>query len=271
MNIITGEKMQQLCDIYIGYSDDFNFNPLISSQIDKHLIINNINTHFNNPYFIFCYSHRIDELSTKIQFFNNDFILFTHNSDFDVRNTPYVKHILNCPKLKKWYSQNLCFEHEKINLIPIGIANSQWAHGNLPFFKNIILEDYFKTKNVYFNFNINTNRNKRQPAYNSLNNKLEWLRTIEPDENLLRLRDYKFCICPDGNGIDTHRLWEALYLKTVPIMLQSVFTKILNNYNVPIVILNSWDDFDESKLNYQEYVHKFDDAIFKKLIDLNNY
>ena len=37
MNIITGEKIQQLCDIYLGIQGDFNFNPVISNQTSKHI------------------------------------------------------------------------------------------------------------------------------------------------------------------------------------------------------------------------------------------
>ena len=32
------------------------------------------------------------------------------------------------------------------------------------------------------------------------------------------LLNYMFVICPEGNGIDTHRMWEALYLRTIPII-----------------------------------------------------
>jgi hypothetical protein len=79
----------------------------------------------------------------------------------------------------------------------------------------------------------------------------------------MRLSQYKFCICPEGNGVDTHRLWEALYLKTVPIIINSEFTNILQKHNVPLVILNSWDDLDETKLNYDNF--NFNDAKFLKI------
>ena len=39
MNITTGEKIQQLCDYYIGSNYDFNFNPIIRTQINKHINI----------------------------------------------------------------------------------------------------------------------------------------------------------------------------------------------------------------------------------------
>jgi len=257
MNIITGEKVQQLCDIYLGFKEDFYYNPVIRTQINKHHEINslNLNTEFDNPYYIFCYSHRIQDLSSKVHLFKNKFVLVTHNSDCEVKNDPYVLNILNTPNLDKWYAQNMCFTHSKLCFLPIGIANSMWPHGNLNAFNNhvVLYNTNHKTKNVYFNFKIDTNREKRNACLNSLKSRLEWLNNVSPSENILRLSQYKFCVCPEGNGVDTHRLWEALYLKTIPIVIKSEFTDILKQNNVPLIILNSWDDFDENNLHYDSY------------------
>jgi hypothetical protein len=68
-NIITGEKMQQICNVYIGTQDDFNYNPIIQKQTNKHLHIHNITQSFNNPKIIFCYSQLISELAKKIEYF----------------------------------------------------------------------------------------------------------------------------------------------------------------------------------------------------------
>lgn len=70
MDIISGEKIQNLCDYYIGTDDDFNFNPIIRNQTQKHINIDNYNIEIikklkvNN---IFCYTHLIDGVN-----FNND-------------------------------------------------------------------------------------------------------------------------------------------------------------------------------------------------------
>lgn len=253
--IVTGEKIQQLCDIYLGGTDDFHFNPVIGRQNEKHYYLNNITTPFNNPRWVFCYSHNINLLSQKIHLFQNYFILVTHNSDGEIRETSKVYTILNCEKVLKWFGQNICFDHPKLYFLPIGIANSQWPHGDLTLFNdtNFMLSLSIKTNKIYFNFNINTNAIKRQICYDSLKNKLEWLNNISPVENLKRLSSYEFCICPEGNGVDTHRLWECLYLKVVPIVIESEFTKILLKNGVPLVILDKWGNIDVNTLNYNDY------------------
>lgn len=270
-NIITGEKIQQLCDIYIGIDNDFYFNPVIQNQVNKHFNINLINELYDNPYKIFCYSHNINLLSEKIHLFKNNFVLVTHNSDGEVRETAEVFKILNCNNLIKWYGQNICFKHPKLHFLPIGLANSQWSHGNLSLFYNDLFINSLTNKQdqVYFNFNINTNPTKRQICYNSLKDKLEWLNNISPIENQVRLSTYKFCICPEGNGVDSHRLWECLYLKVVPIVIKSEFTNILIDLNIPLVVLDNWNEFDITKLNYENYNFYSQELI--KLLDFSNY
>ena len=61
------------------------------------------------------------------------------------------------------------------------------------------------------------------------------------------------CLCPEGNGMDTHRFWECVYLKVVPIVINSTFIQNIKEYNIPMVILNKWDDLFNLNLNYTNY------------------
>ena len=124
LNIVKGERIQQLCHVYIGLPEDFDYNPLIKIQNNKHKNINTITDIYNNPKTIFCYSHRINLLVDKMKYFKNDFILITHNSDQNIEDKIITNEILNCPKLKRWYSQNVCFKNERLIPLPIGFANN---------------------------------------------------------------------------------------------------------------------------------------------------
>jgi hypothetical protein len=197
----------------------------------------------------------------------NDFVLVTHNSDGEVCKCTEVLDILNYFKLEKWYAQNIRFIHEKLSFLPIGIANSQWVHGDLENFAMIDLTKS-KTQKTYFNFNIFTNPSKRTPCAYKLKDKLTWLSEVSPRNNISRLSEYEFCICPEGNGVDTHRLWEALYVKTIPIVIKSEFTDILLHNNIPLVVLDDWSHFDESKLVYSDY--KLDTDSLKQIMTFTN-
>jgi len=256
--IIKGERLQQLANVYIGYAEDFHFNPLIEKEHDKHCNLNNIITEYDNPKVVFCYTHRLYDFAKIIKHFKNPFILITHNSDCIVSNSEITRYLLNTPTLKRWYTQNLTVSQEKLRVLPIGMANDQWSHGNtLKIMENLYNS---KTKKVYFNFTIATNESKRRECYEKLYHKLPIEPTVSPSEYHTLLAQYEFCICPEGNGVDTHRLWEALYLKCIPIVLQSSHIDILRTQlNIPMVILDLWDDLDISKLDYSSFpVHSLD-------------
>jgi hypothetical protein len=262
-NIISGEKIQQLADVYLGLDEDFTFNPVIREQQFKAMKFDVIINRFDNPAIVFCYTHRVGLLATKIDLFLNNFILITHNSDHGIHeNDANVLKILNNTKLQKWFGQNITFIHDKLHMIPIGIANSQWEHGIQNFNNHINIE---KKNDVYFNFNVTTNYNKRQNCYEILRTRLNWLENVTPRQNIERLAQYKFCICPEGNGFDTHRLWEALYVKTVPILLKSEYSQILAKYNVPMVVLESWNDLNIENLNYNDY--DFENIVLKQILN----
>jgi len=262
-NIISGEKIQQLADVYLGLDEDFTFNPVIREQQFKAMKFDVIINNFDNPPIVFCYTHRIDLLAAKIDLFLNSFILITHNSDHGIHeNDVNVLKILNNIKLQKWFGQNITFQHDKIYMVPIGIANGQWEHGIHNFNNHINIE---KKNDVYFNFNVSTNYDKRQNCYEILRTRLNWLENVTPRQNIERLAQYKFCICPEGNGFDTHRLWEALYVRTVPIVLNSEYSQILAKYNVPMVVLESWNDLNIENLNYNDY--DFENIVLKQILN----
>lgn len=272
MNLITGEKIQYLADIYLGLMDDFNYNPYIRQQKNKHKDISQINELYDNPTVMFCYSHRIYILADKIDYFKNPFILITHNSDENIiPNNLQIQKLYNCKNLIKWFAQNLCFSHDKIQFIPIGIANQQWEHGimfnHFYYNKHSLINKI--SKSVYFFFEISTNKEKRMPCFNALKQKIPFLNKIQPMDNFERLRRYEFCICPEGNGIDTHRFWEALYLHCVPVVIKNPLVEIIKNTtNLPMIILNSWDEFKMDSL--PNYNH-LDFSGVNFFLDLNYY
>lgn len=68
---------------------------------------------------------------------------------------------------------------------------------------------------------------------------------------------FAFSLCPPGNGIDTHRLWEDMILGLIPIVKTSPLDPLYKQY--PIVIVNDWSEVTES--NLQKWYEEFKDAI----------
>ena len=267
---INGERFQQLADMYLGTADDFLYNPRIFEQMEKHQILEDIDSKFNNPPILFLYAHLLKSFEQKVKFFANPFTLITHNSDYNLMDSdPVVQKILDSDNLVCWWGQNLCFIHPKMRILPIGLANTMWDHGKIENFTNVSTN---KTEDIYFNFNIHTNREKREQCYNVLKTQLPFLPMLPVAENVKRLAQYKWCICPEGNGVDTHRLWEAMYLGCVPIVLKSPFIDTLMHYTggeLPIYVIDAWSDL--TNLNFPNFEPFFRDKMMNKWLKLSNF
>lgn len=223
---ITGEKIQQLCDQIINDCD-----------------IDNINGEFDNKRLIYVNGHSLKLLCNKFKYFKNKFVLISHNSDANIDDS-YLEYF-NDEKLIALYAQNTICTHPKVNFIPIGIANSKWDHGNLSILEKIVNETiHFKPNSFYFYFSLQTNIIARQKCYIELCKKgLKWDISRNYEEYLREMKRYEYIICPEGNGIDTHRYWEAIYLGRIPVVINSPFIQKLKPY-FKMVILEQWSDLN---------------------------
>jgi hypothetical protein len=273
MNIITGEKLQYLCDIYIG-EKEFNPNAHIYNKtlyLDKCIRLNEIKNNkllFLKATKISIYTHNLRNINDfnvflkHLQEKKNNFILVLHNSD-DKIDMKY-KNILETTKCVKIFGQNVCYMHQRIQYLPIGIANSKWPHGNKKLLCDIINRSIKKENKIFFNFSIGTNRNIRYPCYNYFKNILTYNRSLPQKDYLINLKKCKFCICPEGNGPDTHRFWECLYLNVIPICKRSPFIENINK-DFPVCIVNEWSDLIINDGFYKTYDNYIQNLNINKL------
>ena len=268
MNIITGEKFQDICDVGISKLEHKRFESkasINSINIDKFNF-----TNYDNPYLVYCNSSLINKhkkqlvksnLFRKLEAFKNPFELILHNSDqsFDESHL----HYFDIPNLKKIYTQNINVLDKRVIPIPIGIANSCWDWGNLKIFNKVLSMKIEKSNDIYFHFKINcgVREESRPKCFEILTKKgLKFLPSMNYEDYLKTLSSYKYCISPKGNGIDCHRMWEALYLKVIPICERSILTEYFATL-FPIVIVDNWEEVDLEKL----------EKSYDKWIDWSNY
>ena len=62
---------------------------------------------------------------------------------------------------------------------------------------------------------------------------------------LENLRRYAFTVCPVGNGIDTHRLWEVLYMGGIPIIKENRILESLLQ-GLPFVLVKKWEQIEDN-------------------------
>ena len=212
----------------------------------------------NNWYYV--KTDYVQEFFTKYKP-DTPYILYTGKSDHCI-DSNYIN-ILNDPLLTRWNSVNVNFNHRKLKSIPIGLMDSWWYEGGYSDCGNnkLILEymNRPKTENVLMNFNIGNNVNERGTCFTiasqlKFNNWGYGLGSNTYAEYLDQLSRHRFCLCPEGNGIDTHRIWESIYVKTVPIVKRSINIEFYTH--LPILIVDEWTDLREIILRegkYNEY------------------
>ena len=80
-------------------------------------------------------------------------------------------------------------------------------------------------------------------------------------------KDYAFELSPSGNGLDCHRTYEALILKTIPIVRTNTLDPIYLEHDLPVVIVNEWDEVTKDNLEkwHEKYKKYFTDELDKKM------
>jgi len=181
--------------------------------------------------------------------FNRLKLLVTGHSDFPLDEQRFR---LAKPHLKRWFSTNVTHADPRLVGIPLGVTNYtdetplHLISGNL----DPLLASYGQPKKlanlIYMNFSIETFPQERQPVFDLF--KDHAFVTNEPVNQsvtghrcfLRQIYDHQFVLCPRGNGIDTVRMWEALYLKSIPIVRRCHAMSFFQD--LPILFVDRWEE-----------------------------
>jgi hypothetical protein len=294
-DIITGDRITSLCDFVLTTPEIYNFHKNLD-KFSKEIIIikdfKNIKINLLNIYFsdhckknktnvvkIFLYTHIVQQfIHFILPFLNNQFkyVLYIHNSDHSF--TVDYKKLVDSNIIEKIYTQNVDINtnmdiDNKITLLPIGIANSMWKHGNVLELYSIMSYCYKinKTDSIYVNINPNTYSYRKNILDKIVEKNSFTLHCSSKPykEYLMELSKYRFCLCIRGNGIDTHRFWESLYLGVIPVIINNKttqctnFINYLNKLNIPFYEIKS-DNLDVIFTKFtSEY---FNESLYKNII-----
>jgi hypothetical protein len=247
----------------MNYLDGNSFKNICYYQYDENGFNINENGKEN---FIFV---KTDFVYDFFNLYNIDFnfYLVTHNSDYDIDNK-YLD-VLSYPNLIKWYAQNVNIDHPKLFPIPIGLANDRWIHGNKKIFSEIDNNNTQKDIICYTNFDINTNLIERKNCLNNIPQEFIYPKT-NFQSYLTQLKSSLFTISPEGNGIDCNKTWEALYLKTIPIVKKSILTWKFKQMGLPLILIDNWEELKNIQLNISLYQYIIEQTNFQS-IKLNHF
>lgn len=166
---------------------------------------------------------------------NKRFNLIIHNSDrpFDANRL-----IKTLPRAIHIYAINTTIRHPQLTTIPLGFPDSGLKHiANIRPSTDRYIE-------IYSNFSSGTNVVARNDC----------LKAFEGDPRVVRkepsgrtqpefyddMCHSKFVLCPEGTGLDTHRIYEAIACGATPVVLHSTLDHLYQT--LPICIVDKWTD-----------------------------
>jgi len=166
--------------------------------------------------------------------FTKRFVFIVHNTDrsfgeYEVEQyMKYATHI---------YAINTTTTHPRLTTIPLGFVDRQ-----LPFLETFQVPNVARDIEIYMNFTRGTNSEKRNQCLEIFENnprvtQRTGLSVSEYYEDLCRS---KFVLCPEGTGIDTHRVYESLLCGATPVVLRNSLSSLYKK--MPVCIVNSWSD-----------------------------
>lgn len=214
---------------------------------------------------VFCKTDLLICLFEQIKDFSGQIKLISHKSDTPITEELFFKKP-SC--VKKWFAQNVDYQHPDLTPVPIGIENhdgpSKGSCIDLEFVKNNLpILNLSKEKKIYSNFT-DTHSNRF-----NVRNFLKKSQKVFTAQNILSSADYhkemsnyEFVASPRGNGIDCHRTWEALLVGSFPIVERHF---MYDTYpTLPIIQIDSWDEVLE-----ENFFNKTEKTLSKKRLDLS--
>lgn len=179
---------------------------------------------------------------------NDEYVLFTHNSNVDRPIDRKFDRKLEQPELVAWFATNVELRHPKLHSIPLGVGNP--IKCDPVAFRAVQEAAPEKTELFEASFSVGTNPVERAYCIEQTGIDLAPKQTTQR-AFYERLASACFCISPKGNGVDCYRTWQALYLHTIPIVTRSVLTD--QHPDLPWVILDDWSEFRSIEFTYELY------------------
>jgi len=199
---------------------------------------------------IYCKTDYIEEAFAAIRQRETPCILVTHNSDFPITERLWIR---KPTQVIKWYAINTEIREPNLVPIPLGCENmrSPGYSGNMMVIERLIARKPPKNYLAFINFNIRTSPNEREPIIDLFANQ-PWAKEmgygLKFEQCMTMIRGSKFVFCPRGNGLDTHRMWESLYLGAIPIVKRCLHMEAFAE-SLPILLIDRWSDVTKDMLD----------------------
>lgn len=209
------------------------------------------------------------------------FVIIVGNSDEPVNlKKKQINKLIKNKLFLKLFAQNLCISHKKFIHIPIGVDfHTQFyldKFGKNKIFPSDVEKKFIEIKKrkkkqifkVYCDFQFNLNK-ARSECFREIPKKISYFapNRLSQFNTWKKIKKFKFIACPQGNGLDTHRVWESILLGCIPIVKSGPLDKLYKQF--PIIIIKKWSEINSISLKKKYYLIKKKKYKFKLL--KNNY
>jgi hypothetical protein len=225
-----------------AYEDLADFKILYIQDIQEFIRNGKI---LRNNAIIYCKTDFTPLLFEHLKFSGRKYVLISHHSDYSI--DPF--RFRDKPKsIIKWYAIHTTYKHPDLITIPAGIWTSEGrayyqAHHKIQWFKDniqVLWNNEKNTDTVYCNWGDTNPERKKVIEKLEKNVKYKWIHGISFKEYCEDMSKHKFIISPNGNGLDNHRTWEALYMGCIPIVIDHY---IYDGYpDLPIIRVNDYSE-----------------------------
>ena len=206
------------------------------------------------------------------------FIIFSH-SDESVDNS--YSEFIDYLNVKHIFAQNCTnLDSKNFTPIPIGIEGKHIkTHGRLSNSQYLLqkftsnrLDHSSRDNAIVGSFSLSTNIEERKQCLLAALQHDDLLlhdctqiknETTSPMHSFYRqLSQSKFALCPSGNGFDTHRFWQALYLGCLPVTRRCNALKAFEGMGG--IFVDTWDEINSRSLFLSKVKIALDDYQSKR-------
>jgi len=251
--------MRFICtDAYKGYCQSY------ISYHTKTLVVNASGT----PNVYFATNFHIEEFARDVlPTIKIPSVFISGGCDWDITlHRKGVATILESPMITRWLANNVQMIHPKLISVPVGIGFDHERSGAHPILAETMEANLPKKALVYASYTLGTNTPARKKCFEETDILYPWTGFRE---NLEAIARSLFVISPCGGGVDCYRHWEALYLKTIPIVTDDNLN-IRFYRDLPFVLIKDWSEFKTLKLGWDLY-HKVWNNFDVNRLDFDNY
>jgi hypothetical protein len=219
---LSGDSIANICDYVVPY-------PLKD--------IAEVRKRISKSRTIFVNGHNLHELFNVADNLLSTKVVFSGNSDQNFTDKEFFK-----DKSIEFYCQNSSISDlPNVKTLPIGIENIRLGRSG---FKRIHkgLSDFKNYERVLVPPMSPTNLSRVQVVTlaKTKPESFDVVTGLLPTKEYFRIaREYKFIFACEGNGFDTHRLWEILYQNSFPVVLRTNWSQTLEWLELPILYVES--------------------------------